>query len=47
MQPTLAVPVKYDILPESMLIDEIKRLRDAKVNPSIINAAELSTLLRS
>lgn len=41
MQPTLAVPVKYDILPESMLIDEIKRLRDAKVSPSIINAAEI------
>lgn len=41
MLPVLSVPVKYDILPEGYLTDEIKKLRDAKVSPVIINAAEI------
>lgn len=41
MLPVLSVPVKYDILPESYLTDEIKKLREAKVSPSIINAVEV------
>lgn len=41
MLPSISVPVKYDILPEGYLTEEIKKLRDAKVSPMIINAAEI------
>ena len=41
MLPSIGVPVKYDILPEQMLTEEINRLRTAKVSPVIINAAEI------
>ena len=41
MLPAIGVPVKYDILPEQMLTEEINRLRTAKVSPVIINAAEI------
>lgn len=39
--PMIAVPEKYDMIPESYLVDEISKLRQSKVNPLIINAAEL------
>jgi hypothetical protein len=41
MLPSIGVPVKYDILPDQMLTEEINRLRTAKVSPVIINAAEI------
>lgn len=41
MLPTIGVPVKYDMLPEQLLVNEISSLRAAKVSPSIINAAEI------
>ena len=41
MQPMINVPEKYDILPEGYLVDEIKKLRDSRVNPMIVNAAEM------
>jgi len=41
LEPMITVPEKYDILPEGYLVDEIKKLRDSRVNPTIINAAEM------
>lgn len=41
LRPMIAVPEKYDMVPESYLVDEIAKLRQSKVNPLIINAAEL------
>lgn len=41
LAPMITVPEKYDIIPESYLVDEISKLRTSKVSPVIINAAEL------
>jgi hypothetical protein len=41
LQPQITVPEKYDIIPEGYLVDEIKKLRDGRVNPLIVNAAEM------
>lgn len=41
LRPMISVPEKYDIIPESYLVDEISKLRNSKVSPLIINAAEL------
>jgi hypothetical protein len=41
LRPMISVPEKYDIIPEGYLVDEISKLRTAKVSPLIINAAEL------
>ena len=41
LRPMISVPMKYDMIPESFMVDEISKLRTARVNPMIINAAEL------
>lgn len=41
MEPMISVPEKYDLIPESYLVDEISKLRTSKVSPIIVNAAEL------
>lgn len=41
LRPMITVPEKYDMIPESYLVNEIKALRDSKVSPLIVNAAEL------
>jgi hypothetical protein len=41
LRPMITVPEKFDILPEGYLVDEIAKLRNSKVSPLIINAAEL------
>lgn len=41
MEPMISVPEKYDLIPESYMVDEISKLRNAKVSPIIVNAAEL------
>jgi len=41
LRPKISVPMKYDMIPESFMVDEISKLRTARVNPMIINAAEL------
>lgn len=41
LAPKVAVPTKYDILSTNYLVDEVKKLRDGKVNPLIISYAEL------
>lgn len=41
MEPMITVPEKYDLIPESYMVDEISKLRTAKVSPVIVNAAEL------
>lgn len=41
MEPMISVPEKYDLIPESYMVDEISKLRTAKVSPVIVNAAEL------
>jgi hypothetical protein len=41
MEPMISVPEKYDLVPESYLVDEITKLRNSKVSPIIVNAAEL------
>lgn len=41
LAPMITVPEKYDMIPESYLVDEISKLRTSKVSPVIINAAEL------
>lgn len=39
--PYIQVPEKYDIIPDNYLVDEIEKLRNSKVSPVIINAAEI------
>lgn len=39
--PKIAVPTKYDILSTNYLVEEVKKLREGKVNPLIINASEI------
>ena len=41
LRPMISVPEKYDIIPEGYLVDEIAKLRNSKVSPLIVNAAEL------
>lgn len=41
MLPMINVPTKYDIINESLLIDDVKKLKDAGFSQSIIAAAEL------
>lgn len=41
LMPDINVPTKYDILSSSYLVEEVKKLRDGKVNPLIINASEV------
>jgi hypothetical protein len=41
LRPMISVPEKYDMIPEGYLVNEIKALRDGKVSPMIVNAAEL------
>ena len=41
LAPKVAVPTKYDILSTNYLVDEVKKLRDGKVNPLIISYAEI------
>lgn len=40
MLPVINVPVKFDIATDSAIAEDIKRMKDAKMNPSIIAAAE-------
>ena len=39
--PYIQVPEKYDIIPDNYLVEEIEKLRNSKVSPVIINAAEV------
>lgn len=41
MRPVINVPSKLDVLNATYLVDEISRLKSAKVNPLIINATEV------
>lgn len=41
MLPVINVPQKFDILGDEFLLDGIKAMKDAKVDPAIINAAEV------
>jgi hypothetical protein len=41
LYPIIPVPEKFDIVPDNYLSDEIKKLKDSKVNPIIIAAAEV------
>ena len=41
MLPVIPVPEKYDILSETYLVQEIKMLKDAQVEPEIVNSALL------
>ena len=41
MLPSIGVPVKYDILPDQMLTEELTACVLLKVSPVIINAAEI------
>ena len=40
MCPTVAIPQKFDLLSDTFLIDEIAKLRNAQVDPTIIAAVE-------
>lgn len=41
LAPKVAVPTKYDILSTNYLVEEVKKLRDGKVNPLIISYSEI------
>lgn len=47
MLPHIAVPERFDIVTEAMLIDEIKQLRDGKADPVIIAEKELDYAFKS
>lgn len=41
LHPMINVPEKYDMIPDSYLVEEISKLRAANVSPVIVNTAEI------